>query len=145
MSNPCRAYEKGTSMKFKLLLVLGALVFTAASCDKKQEAVTPSPVPASQTEPTAVTQEEIQVSDNGFTPKDLTVKKGSTVTFTNKSSKTVWPASDPHPTHTDDSAFDPKKGIEAGASWSFTFNQVGEWGLHDHLSPFRRGTVTVTE
>ena len=130
-------------MKFKLFLVLAVLAFGAAACNKKTE--TPAPVPSSKITPTQIVQQEVVVSENGFSPSEITIKKGSVVTFVNKSKRSVWPASDPHPTHTDYSGFDPKKGIPSGDSWSFTFDQVGEWAYHDHLSPFRQGTVTVTD
>ncbi|MBI2356074.1 MAG: cupredoxin domain-containing protein [Candidatus Doudnabacteria bacterium] len=131
-------------MKFKLLLVLAVLVFGAAACNKKTENPAASLPPIKAT-PTEVAQQEVIVSENGFSPSEITIKKGSVVTFINKSSKAVWPASDPHPTHTDYSGFDPKKAVESGASWSFTFDQIGEWGYHDHLSPFRKGTIKVTD
>ena len=126
-------------MKFKLLLILGAFVFAAAACNKQTANTPPAPAPA------AATQVEITSTESGFAPKDITIKKGGTVTFVNKGSRSIWPASDPHPTHTDYSAFDSKKGIEPGMTWSFTFQQTGEWAYHDHLSSFRRGTITVTE
>lgn len=131
-------------MKYKFILMTAALAFTAASCNNQT-----SP-PASQNtsvkiETVVLTSLEIVVSENGFFPKDSQVKKGSTVTFINKGTKAVWPASDPHPTHTDYSDFNPKRGIAPGMSWSFTFEQAGDWGYHDHLSPFRRGTITVTD
>lgn len=131
-------------MKYKFILIIVALAFTAVSCNKQT-----SP-PASQNtsvkvETVVLTSLEIVVSENGFSPKDLTIKKGNTLTFVNKANRLVWPASDPHPTHTDYVGFDPKKGIEPGSSWSFTLNQAGEWAYHNHLSPFRRGTITVTD
>jgi len=88
---------------------------------------------------------EINMTAKGFEPSSLTVRTGTTVTFVNKDTKSHWPASAPHPTHTIYPELDPKAGIAAGASWAFTFDKAGEWKFHDHLTPTFFGTVTVTE
>jgi plastocyanin len=116
---------------------------------------TPTPVPAPNPTPTpnptpnpvTVAPKTIEVSmvDSGFNPASITINKGDTVKFVNNGTKAIWPASSPHPTHTDYSAFDPKKGIAPGSSWSFTFTQVGKWAYHDHLNPTHYGSVTVLE
>jgi len=80
---------------------------------------------------------------SGFSPSTLTIKAGDTVTFKNSCSKDVWPASDPHPTHSDYPAFDPGKAIPPGGEWSFTFTKVGTWGYHNHLQPGQIGTIIV--
>lgn len=88
---------------------------------------------------------EIAITSSGFSPVDVTVKKGSTVVFKNNGSTQAWPASDPHPTHTDLQGFDPKRGLAQGESYSFSFSGTGKWKFHDHLNPGRRGSVTVVE
>jgi plastocyanin len=89
---------------------------------------------------------EVQMTSAGFSPNTLTVKKGDTVKFINNDTANHWPASAPHPTHTDYPAFDPKKAIAPSDSWSFTFDKVGNWKYHDHLNSSKfYGTVTVTE
>jgi plastocyanin len=55
----------------------------------------------------------------------------------------MWVASDPHPIHTDYSAFDAKQGIAPGDTYSFTFTKTGNWGFHNHLNPSATGTITV--
>lgn len=86
---------------------------------------------------------EIKMTNNGFEPSTLTINKGDTVKFVNNDDTNRWPASAPHPTHTDYPEFDAKKGILAGSSWSFTFDRTGAWKFHDHLIPTMFGTVTV--
>ncbi len=81
--------------------------------------------------------------DDGFTPSVLHVKSGTTVTFRNDSSSKLWVASNPHPLHTDDAAFDSKTGLLTGQEYKFTFTNVGTWGFHNHLSPGETGTVIV--
>src|ERR1051326_866180 len=56
---------------------------------------------------------EVDYTSSGFSPSTLTVKAGDTVVFKNKSSSAFWPASDPHPTHTDYPGFDAKQPIAA--------------------------------
>lgn len=100
-----------------------------------------------QEEGTSITAEIIVYTDSGFSPSTLTIAAGTTVAFQNNSSGSFWPASDNHPTHTlypeGSCSFDPCESIEAGGSWSFTFNETGTWGYHDHLSPGRGGTIIV--
>lgn len=94
----------------------------------------------------------------GFSPRLLEVQVGQKVIFENAmKSGGVWPASDVHPTHrlypgsdigkcgTNVDIFDACRGLESGESWSFVFNEKGEWGYHDHLSSKYTGTIVVKE
>ncbi|GEM_PF-786304 len=84
----------------------------------------------------------ITITSSGFSPKNLTVKSGSAVTWKNSSGGTVEVASDPHPTHTD--LPDLNSGSLAnGASYTYTFSKLGTWGYHDHFDPTVKGTVVV--
>lgn len=85
----------------------------------------------------------ITLKETGFYPAGIKIEKGETVTFKNETSESFWPASDIHPTHEVYSDFDPKRALKAEEEWSFTFNQVGTWRYHDHISPIYRGTIEV--
>src|SRR3989344_749590 len=99
----------------------------------------------------------ITFTETGFSPSVLTVKAGETVKFVNSSDGNFWPASAIHPTHTvypgsgiekcdtaeRESIFDACDGIAPGGSYEFTFNEVGEWGYHDHLNAKFFGKVVV--
>lgn len=99
----------------------------------------------------------VEYTDQGFSPKNITVSIGTTVTFVNKSSGKMWVASAPHPAHTaysgttlgqhcpDDtnSVFDQCTAVTSGNSFSFTFNKSGAWNYHDHINSFRFGQVAV--
>ena len=93
----------------------------------------------------------ISYDSNGFSPANITVPKNSTVTFKNLGTANFWPASNPHPIHTDypekggciNSIFDACKPIPPGSSWSFKFDVPGTWGYHDHMHARFSGTVTV--
>jgi plastocyanin len=86
---------------------------------------------------------EVLITSSGFTPSTLTIKVGDTVTFINKDSNPHWPASDPHPTHTNYPGFDALRPLKTGESYSFTFTKQGAWGYHDHLNPSLRGIIIV--
>lgn len=143
--------------KSRLGLILLALVVAGAGCATTAPAptVTPAPAPTPTANGNIATEVEvngglvdrpvIRVTDDGFDPKELTVKKGDTVLFVNEGKNPHWPASAPHPTHTNYPEFDPKTGIAAGQIWEFTFEKVGLWPFHDHLNPKNFGKVTVTE
>ncbi|TSC61142.1 MAG: Uncharacterized protein Athens041674_867 [Parcubacteria group bacterium Athens0416_74] len=92
---------------------------------------------------------------DAFSPKELTVQKGTRVRFLNASDESVWPASAVHPTHSIypekdaqnclGSSFDACRDLKKDEFFDFTFNYVGEWRYHDHVKAFKTGMVTVTE
>jgi plastocyanin len=87
----------------------------------------------------------VVLTPDGFSPANVRIRPGTTITFTTTTGKPFWPASDLHPSHTLYPAFDPKHPIEATASWSFTFTDEGEFSFHDHLSPYATGEIIVGE
>lgn len=103
------------------------------------------------------TVEEITYGDEGFAPQTLTVQAGTMVAWVNESSGEMWPATAAHPTHTvypgsssskcgtveEESIFDACRGVSPGGSYSFTFNEVGDWKYHNHLMPTSFGSVVV--
>lgn len=98
--------------------------------------------------PTPITQSgevTVEMTSEGFIPDEIKITKGTKVTFKNSDSFYHWPASDLHPSHSKYAEFDPRRTIEPGESWSFVFDKVGEWGMHDHISPYMIGKITVVE
>ncbi len=87
----------------------------------------------------------VDYDGKAFSPKSLSIKVGDIVFFKNSSTKTFWPASDPHPTHTKYPEFDAKSAIAAGSTFQFKFIKVGTWGYHDHLNPSATGIIIVTK
>ncbi len=85
----------------------------------------------------------IHMTKSGFEPRNVSLTQGQTILFENSDNVLRWPASNIHPTHEIYSEFDPKKGIPAGESWSFTFTKSGVWKMHDHIFPQLAGTITV--
>lgn len=98
----------------------------------------------------------ITFGDEGFTPGEISIKKGTRVRFLNKSTKEEpWPASGVHPTHTLypekeptdclGSSFDSCRPLKTGEFFDFTFYYTGEWRYHDHSHAYYTGVITVSE
>jgi plastocyanin len=130
-------------MKKIAILVLG-LTLVAAGCNKSTPSDTNTGDSNTQTTPLSGTV-TVKITATGFNPSTLTVKKGTTIVFESADSPAHWPASDPHPSHTGLPGFDSLRGLTQGQTYSYTFNKVGTWGMHDHLNAFVKGSVTVVE
>lgn len=87
----------------------------------------------------------MEMTKDGYKPQNITIKRCTKVVFKNTDTEPRWPASDLHPTHGIYPEFDPQQPVEVGHEWSFVFGKVGHWRYHDHLYPFVRGTITVTQ
>lgn len=86
---------------------------------------------------------EITYTDRGYQPEYAKVPVGATVRIVNKSSMEFWPASDPHPVHTDFPQFDPQKALPVGGTYDFKFEKGGIYGFHDHLNHIWIGALVV--
>jgi len=106
----------------------------------------PAPTPAAVTPIDSFFDVFVAIDESGqFSPTTVKVKKGGKVTWTNKSQKSVWPASAIHPTHTVYPGFDALGEINPGKTYSFIFDKVGSWKYHDHLNPGNTGIIEVVE
>lgn len=90
----------------------------------------------------------VTYSDTGFSPQSITVTKGTTVNFINKSQIPLWVATDPHPEHTDYPEFESVKANdgklpEMGQDFSFVFKETGTWKYHSHTASSDIGTEEV--
>lgn len=135
-----------------VLVVLVAVVFVRSSYNNpapvqtpkqnqvQTESQTSSPAPTQS----ASTQEktEITLTSSGFSPNQITIKKGTTVVWTNNSGKVAAVNSGPHPIH---SSYAPLNlgNFNDGQSLELTFNDAGTFGYHNHLNAGQTGSVTV--
>ncbi len=97
----------------------------------------------------------ITYTNEGFSPRDVTITSGQRIRFLNASNEETWPASGVHPTHslypekqsTDclGSSFDSCYPLKQGEFFDYTFYYTGEWRYHDHNHAYQTGSVTVTE
>jgi hypothetical protein len=85
----------------------------------------------------------VTLTKDGFSPSEVTIRRGEQITFTTELQKPFWPASDLHPTHSLYAEFDPKIPVLADKTWSIVFNDPGSYKYHDHLDPQKTGVVTV--
>lgn len=97
----------------------------------------------SQTSAGTAKQITVTYTSQGFNPATVTINEGDTVVFENNSNNSFWPASNDHPTHRIYSDFDPQKPIIPGQTYSFTFEETGTWGYHDHLRATQTGIIIV--
>ncbi|HEX5395430.1 MAG TPA: cupredoxin family copper-binding protein [Candidatus Saccharimonadales bacterium] len=130
-----------------VVIAVAAAAFFVFGGNKDQSNTQPSPSPSTSqntaTPPAnnqpASTANKVTISNFSFSPSDISVKKGTTVTWTNSDSV--------QHTVTVDSGNDGPKSqpLSNGQSYSFTFNDEGTFNYHCSFHPEMHGTVTVTE
>lgn len=81
---------------------------------------------------------KVTISNFTYSPSDITVKKGTTVTWTNNDSVS-------HDVVGDSDNELKSELLQNGQSYSFTFNEVGTFNYSCTPHPQMHGTVTVTE
>jgi len=118
---------------------------------------TTTPGTTQTTEPIGGQEVIVEIASTGFNPQTVTINKGDTVTWVNLDTAPHWPASAMHPTHKiypgsdiqkcgtaeEPNIFDACRELGPEETYSFTFNQVGEWNYHDHKNPSLFGKVIV--
>jgi plastocyanin len=77
----------------------------------------------------------VTIKNFAFAPADLTVKTGTTVTWTNQDSATHTVTFDSGPT---------SDGLVNGATYEQTFGTAGTFTYHCRIHASMKGTVTVT-
>jgi amicyanin len=89
---------------------------------------------------TANAPTSIEIKDFAYSPANVTVKKGTTVTWTNQDSMR-------HDVNPDDSTEEFKKSslLAKGESYTVTFNTVGTYSYYCSPHPYMKGTITVIE
>jgi amicyanin len=132
-------------------LLVGGILY-AASNDTDKEPTTEVTQTTTTTETTtedvtedvtdndATATKEVGIEDMAFSPASITVKKGTTVTWTNRDAvqHTVTPDNP-------SSEFTSSSMLSNDESYSVTFNTVGSFTYHCQPHPQMTGTVIVTE
>lgn len=139
-----------------LLVIAGAWYMLSGT---PAVAPTTTKTPAATTPPVTVTTgPTIVYTDQGFQPSPITIPAGTKVSFVNQSTGDMWVASAVHPTHsvysgttlgqhcTDaaNTSFDECVAIKSGGTYEFTFDKVGTWKYHNHMSASKVGSIVVT-
>ncbi len=127
------------------VIAVGAVVL--ANKNDNNQTANPAPPPAQQT-PTSGTNSsssqsttgtsKVSISSFAFSPADITIKKGTTVTWTNNDSV-------PHQPVADSGTGPASQPLSNGQSYSFKYDSAGTFAYHCAIHPDMHGTVTVTE
>ena len=133
-------YERIKEISLIIQNLLGQAPLPASSVEEEQK----EKIRKSQTH-------IVRITESGFSPKTLTIRKGDIVEWVRVDAGHSWPASDVHPTHGSypesggciGSIFDSCRTLSEGDEYFFLFNVVGVWQYHDHLHPLLTGTITV--
>lgn len=108
---------------------------TSAEIGKTQQ----QPTNAGSTD-TANTSTSIEIKEFAYSPAKVTVKKGTTVTWTNQDSM----RHDVNPDNPTEE-FEKSSLLAKGESYSVTFNTAGTYSYYCSPHPYMKGTITVTE
>ena len=121
-------------MKSKILIggVLAVLIFSIVliSCSKSGSGYgsgSTTPPPVSNT---------VSIVDMSFSPTTLTVKAGTTVTWTNNDGMV-------HTVTADDASFDSGNIAMTGGKYSKVFSTAGTYTYHCTIHPTMKGTIVV--
>ncbi|MFV8165991.1 cupredoxin domain-containing protein [Mycobacterium sp. 134] len=95
-----------------------------------------SPAAPASTPPVPVAGTAVSIGNFAFAPAMLTVHRGDTVTWTNHDEE-------PHTVVADDGSFR-SPGMDANATFSFTFTNPGNYDYICSIHPVMHGTVVVT-
>lgn len=135
----------------KIGFALSAIILLGAGCAKGGDrAPAGQNTPVSE-EPAATGPQDlsgevaVEYKDGAFNPPTIRVLQGTKVTFVNKGTKPVWPASGVHPAHDICPGFDSLSSIAPGKTYSYTFTRSAQCPYHNHLAPSEKGTVEVHE
>lgn len=109
---------------------------------ESSDVANPTPTQSSQSSNMSqpVAPNTVQIRDFAFGPEKITIKKGTTITWTNHDDAhhDVFPTSGA-------SDFTASKLLAKGESHSFTFNQVGTYTYKCSPHPYMKASVEVTE
>lgn len=84
----------------------------------------------------------VTITSSGFSPQNITIKAGETVTWMNEDTVDHTVNSAVHPTH---QLYPPLNlgVIKPGGKSALAFPKAGAYKYHDHLNPSHTGTITV--
>lgn len=125
-----------------LVVAAIAVLSTKNTTQNNTSAVTnPNPTAAQAVEEQS-NSTDVTVTANGFEPKEITIKAGDKVTWTNESGTKVTVNSAVHPTHLL-WPFLNLGSFENGQVVSVVFEKAGTYKYHNHFNASQVGSVTV--
>ena len=132
-----------------VIVVIGIIIAVVAGNNNNNSSNSTTPPPSNSSTqsstntppasplPTA-DNNKVTIHDLGFSPADISVKKGTTVTWTNNDSVSHTVTSDTGTTMNSDT-------LDQGESYTAKFDTVGTFPYHCNFHSSMHGKVTVTE
>lgn len=87
----------------------------------------------------------IVITADGFVPPAITMKVGQKLMIQNMDTADHQPSSDPHPEHSDCPELNAGKVLKENEFYEVTVGEPKTCGIHDHLNPELKATITITE
>jgi plastocyanin len=121
-----------------LLVTFSGCTSSAAATTNTSAATTSTSAAATSTVGTnPASKNEILIQSNSFSPDNLSIKVGDTVTWTNKDSYN-------HTVTAKNGEFD-SGNMASGGTFSFTFSKEGTYEYICGIHTFMKGTINVTK
>lgn len=121
-----------------LILIIGGILLGRKSSNSTNTTTPSTTNSSSQNQNSPSSTGAISIHDMMFSPSQITVTKGSTVTWTNNDSTTHTVVDDLS------NVGGPSSGnILPGQTYSFTFDKTGSFQYHCSIHPSMRGTIVV--
>lgn len=114
---------------------------TSTTTPSEMPSTIPTPSATAPTTPTAtqpINAAAVTIKGYAFEPAQLTVKKGTTVTWTNQDVAK-------HTVTADQGAGPQSQFLGKDETYSYTFDSVGAFPYHCQPHPYMKANVTVTE
>ena len=116
---------------FTIIVILTVVLMMGGTGCSTSKTTTPAPTNTT----TASASNTINIVNFTFTPGTLTVKAGTTVTWTNNDSTT-------HHVASDTGVFD-SGNLSPNTTFSYTFNNAGTFPYHCTIHTYMTGTIIV--
>lgn len=120
----------------KALALIGLISLLLAACGGAQAATQPASQPAT-TPSLSASEARVTIQGFAFDPAELTVKVGTTVTWTNQDGTT-------HTITSDDAVWDSGR-VSPGGTYIRVFDKVGSFSYHCSIHTSMKGTIVVTQ
>jgi plastocyanin len=122
-----------------LIVAIGAFMFMGKKATAPTVTQPTNQPTVAQTNNSVAT---VTLTASGFEPKDITIKAGATVVWTNKSGEPATINSANHPTHLLYPFLNLGEFAD-GASLQVVVEKAGSYSYHNHLNPSETGTITA--
>ncbi len=129
---------------FTRAVLAGTIAALTAACNSSTSSMGPSTGGTCTASSTSTT---ITISNNSVCPQNITVPRGTQITFVNNDSRTHEMTSDPHPEHNDCPEINQVGNLVAGQTrQTGNLNTARKCGFHDHIAfdvKALQGSITI--